>query len=78
MTDTTRHFTVDDLEYNVVTTLSTLLQSEDVLAKYATDFEEEGLPEIAQIFWTLRNNNRKTATELRAVLGRFIDRDATS
>lgn len=73
MTAETKQFTVDDLEYDVVTTLSTLLQSEDVLAKYATDFEEAGKLEIARIFWTLRNNNRKTATELRAVLRTFID-----
>ncbi|MGB3306256.1 MAG: hypothetical protein WBA63_08725 [Thermomicrobiales bacterium] len=72
MTDATRHFTVDDLEYDVVTTLSTLLQSEDVLAQYAHDFEDAGKPEIAEIFWTLRNNNRKTATELRSVLGTII------
>jgi hypothetical protein len=73
MTTDAKNFTVDDLEYNVVTTLSTLLQSEDVLAKYATDFEEAGKIEIAKIFWTLRNNNRKTAMELRAVLGKFIE-----
>ena len=73
MTESMKHFTVGDLEYDVVTTLSTLLQSEDVLAQYASDFEDAGEPGIAQIFWTLRNNNKKTATELRAVLGTIIN-----
>lgn len=68
MSDEMHTFTVDDLEYDIVTTLSTLLQSEQVIAHYAKDFEDANHPEIAAIFWTLLHNNQQTATELRAVL----------
>ncbi|MGN6485718.1 MAG: hypothetical protein ACTHMX_15095 [Thermomicrobiales bacterium] len=68
MTDEQHTFTVDDLEYDIVTTLSTLLQSEQVIAHYAKDFEEAGQPEIARIFKTLLRNNQQTATDLREVL----------
>ncbi|HWK79730.1 MAG TPA: hypothetical protein VNP95_03140 [Thermomicrobiales bacterium] len=68
MTDEQHTFTVDDLEYDIVTTLSTLLQSEQVIAHYAKDFEEAGQPEIAAIFKTLLRNNQQTATDLRDIL----------
>jgi len=68
MTDEQHTFTVDDLEYDIVTTLSTLLQSEQVIAHYARDFEDAGKPEIAAIFKTLLRNNQQTAIELRQVL----------
>ena len=68
MTDEQHTFTVDDLEYDIVTTLSTLLQSEQVIAHYAKDFEEAGQPAIAAIFKTLLRNNQQTATDLREVL----------
>ena len=35
-------FAVSDVAYNVITTLSNLLQSEEVLMKYATDAQEAG------------------------------------
>ncbi|MGC4105193.1 MAG: hypothetical protein QM753_02410 [Thermomicrobiales bacterium] len=68
MTDEQHTFTVDDLEYDIVTTLSTLLQSEQVIAHYAKDFEDAGKPEIAGIFKSLLRNNQQTATDLREVL----------
>ena len=68
MSDEMHTFTVDDLEYDIVTTLSTLLQSEQVIAHYAKDFEEAGKPDIAAIFKTLLANNQQTATELRGIL----------
>jgi hypothetical protein len=49
MDDGTSEFAVSDLEYNIVTTLSNLLQSEEVLVRYAHDADEAGETEVAEL-----------------------------
>jgi rubrerythrin len=72
MSEHNHDFTVSDLEYNVITTLSNLLQSEEVLQKYANDAEEAGDEELAQMFHNLREQNSQVATKLHEKLGRLI------
>jgi hypothetical protein len=72
MTDHEHDYVVSDVEYNVITTLATLLQSEDVLAHYTEDAEQAGEAEIAGLFTALRNHNREIAQGLRVVLKRNL------
>jgi hypothetical protein len=72
MTDKERDYVVSDVEYNVITTLATLLQSEDVLERYTEDAHEAGEEEIAALFAELRNQHRSIAQGLRAVLKRNL------
>ena len=66
--------TPENLEYDLVTTLSNLLQGEEHLTKYAQDAEQAGNHECAQAFQTLRDNNRKSAEQLRGGLARLLSR----
>ncbi len=69
MTETDQHdFGVSDVEYNVITTLATLLQSEDVLERYTEDAEQAGEQEIAELFHALRKHHKEIAKGLRAAL----------
>jgi hypothetical protein len=72
MTDKERDYVVSDVEYNVITTLATLLQSEDVLERYTEDAHEAGEEEIAALFAELRNQHRSIAQGLRGVLKRNL------
>jgi len=63
---------MSDIEYNLVTTLSNLLQGHEVLAKYADDAEKAGDSECATLFRTLRDQNAASAQQLRAALGRHL------
>lgn len=71
---TADEFAVSDVEYNMVTTLSNLLQSEEVLVRYADDAEEAGAVEIAALFHDLRDSNRKAARALRKALADHLAR----
>lgn len=69
-----RHeFTISDVQYNVITTLSNLLQSEEVLQKYATDAAEAGDAELEQMFHSLREQNGQVAAKLHGKLGKLIN-----
>lgn len=68
MTEPDHDFVVSDVEYNVITTLATLLQSEDVLAQYTEDARLAGEDDIAQLFLTLRKHHKEVARGLRAAL----------
>ena len=72
MSDGTSDFAVSDLEYNIVTTLSNLLQSEEVLVRYAHDADEAGETEVAELFRALRATNRDAARNLRNALARSL------
>jgi len=72
MTDGTSEFAVSDLEYNIVTTLTNLLQSEEVLVRYAHDADEAGETEVAELFRNLRDTNRGAARNLRNALARSL------
>jgi rubrerythrin len=65
MTHKDGRFGVSDVEYNIVTTLSNLLQAEDVLSRYAKDAEEAGKPEVAQLFREIEETNNGFAGRLR-------------
>jgi rubrerythrin len=63
---------ISDIEYNLVTTLSNLLQAHEVLAKYADDAQKAGDTDCSTIFRTLRDQNAATAQQLRGALGRHL------
>lgn len=74
MSEHQHDFTVSDLEYNVITTLSNLLQSEEVLQKYANDAVDAGDEELAQMFHNLRQQNSQVASRLHDKLGKLVGR----
>lgn len=61
-------FAISDVEYNLITTLSNLLQAEDVLHTYMEDAEEAGASEVAALFKELHDTNRRVAKEMRTLL----------
>ena len=63
---------MSNLEYDVVTTLSNLLQGDEALGKYAQDAEREGNSQAAQIFRSIQQNNKDAARQLRGILPRVI------
>lgn len=65
MTHKEGRFGVSDVEYNIVTTLSNLLQGEDVLNRYAEDADSAGQHEVAQLFRDLEQANNDFASRLR-------------
>jgi hypothetical protein len=69
MSDTT----ITDLEYDLVTTLSNLMQGREVLAKYAQDAEAAGDADCVEIFRSLQSSNEATAGRLRNALARVIN-----
>ncbi|MBA2278762.1 MAG: hypothetical protein H0W06_13475 [Chloroflexia bacterium] len=72
MSDGTQQFSVSDIEYNLITTLSNLLQSEEVLVKYAEDADRAGDSDCATLFRSLRENNKLSAQEFRRALDRHM------
>jgi len=61
-----------DVEYNIVTTLSNLLQAQDVLETYAEDAREAGDEELAAIFDGINNANHEFANQLRQQLHKLM------
>lgn len=61
-------FAISDNEYNLITTLSNLLQAEDALHKYIDDAKKSGDDNVAAIFKELHDANRKVAKQMRDVL----------
>ena len=72
MSDGTGEFGVSNLEYDLVTTLSNLLEGQEVLEEYTADAEEAGDAEAAEIFRTIKTNNQDAAMRIRSTLGRII------
>jgi hypothetical protein len=60
--------TISDLEYDLVTTLSNLMQGREVLAKYASDAEKAGDMDAAEIFRTIQTTNDDHAERVRNAL----------
>ena len=72
---TERHFALSDVEYNIITTLSNLLQSEDALHKYMSDAKKVGDAKTEAIFGELHDANREFAKRLRECLhDQFMNR----
>ena len=65
-------FSVSDVAYNVITTLSNLLQSEEVLMKYANDAKEAGDSDLEQMFHDLRMQNGQVAERMYQKLGKLV------
>lgn len=63
-----RHFALSDMEYNLITTLSNLLQGEDALHKYIQDAEAAGDQNAKTLFEELHDSNRQFAKRLREAL----------
>lgn len=61
---------VSDIEYDIVTTLSNLLQGDEVLTKYVGDAEKAGNRDVAEIFRTIQQGNRQAAMKLRDSLSK--------
>jgi hypothetical protein len=74
MSEQSSAFSVSDIEYNLITTLSNLLQSEEVLARYTDDAEEAGEKEVAATFRQLRDHNGQVALRMRESLHRLINK----
>ena len=74
MSDQASAFSVSDIEYNLITTLSNLLQSEEVLARYTADAEEAGDQEVAAAFRQLRDHNGQVALRMRESLHRLLSK----
>ncbi len=72
MPDGTQKYGMSDVEYDIIITLSNLLQGMEAMEKYAADAEKAGDSESATIFRTLRENNRASAEQFRSALARHI------
>lgn len=70
MAEGQQKYGVSNVEYDIITTLSNLLEGMEALEKYAGDAEQAGDRECATIFRTLRENNRNSVQQLRSALGR--------
>lgn len=72
---TERHFALSDIEYNLITTLSNLLQSEDALHTYIADAKKAGDAKTEAIFGEMHDANRDFAKRLRECLhDQFMNR----
>jgi hypothetical protein len=72
MSDTNGRFAASDVEYNVITTLSNLLQAEEVLRRYAQDAEEAGNAEVAKLFNEIEESNNRFSKRLMDELHRML------
>ncbi len=72
MADGTQKYGMSDVEYDIIITLSNLLQGMEAMEKYASDAEKAGDSECATIFRTLRENNRNSAEQFRSALRRHL------
>lgn len=61
-------FAVSDVEYNLITTLSNLLQAEDVLNRYKADADSSGDADVAALFNEIQEANNIYARRLREKL----------
>jgi rubrerythrin len=61
-------FALSDVEYNLITTLSELLQAENALHKYIEDARQAGDEDVVAIFTEIHDSNRKYAKRLREKL----------
>ncbi len=63
---------VSNLEYDIITTMGNLLQSQEVLARYAQDAEQAGDMDCATLFRELREGNRHAVGQFRNALARHL------
>lgn len=65
-------FAASDVEYNIITTLSNLLQAEEVLRQYAKDAEEAGNNDVARLFNDIEQSNNQFSGRLMEQLHRLL------
>lgn len=65
-------FAASDVEYNIITTLSNLLQAEQVLRQYAEDAQEAGNSEVAALFNEIEQSNNQYSGRLMDQLHKLI------
>lgn len=63
---------VSNLEYDLITTMGNLLQSQEVLVRYAEDAEKAGDMDCAILFRELREGNRHAVGQFRNALARHL------
>jgi rubrerythrin len=68
-----QEFGVSNLEYDIVTTLSNLLQGQDAMSKYENDARKAGNEEVARIFADIQTANKSHAQALRQALARQMN-----
>lgn len=72
MADSQETYGMSDIEYDIIMTISNLLQGIEKLEKYAQDAEAVGDTETATVFRTLRGGNRSAVQQLRSGLVRHL------
>ena len=72
MSDGQCRYGVSNIEYDIITTMSNLLEGVEALEKYAQDAQQAGDPDCATIFRSLQDNNRNTVGQLRSALQRHL------
>lgn len=72
VSDSFETYGMNDLEYDIIMTISNLLQGIEKLETYAHDAEAAGDTEIATVFRTLRESNRSAVQQLRSGLMRQL------
>jgi hypothetical protein len=65
---------VSNVEYDMVTTLSNLLQGVEVMDKYSQDAQKAGNSNAAQLFTEMRDHNRDWAEKLRDALAQEMSK----
>jgi hypothetical protein len=72
MSEGKSEFGVSNLEYNLVTTMSNLLQGTEALAQYSKDAVEAGRRDVAEALDVLRQANITAAQVIRSALAEVI------
>lgn len=63
---------ISNVEYDIISTLSNILEGQEALTKYAADADQAGDGDTATIFRSLQDQNRSTVQHLRNALARHI------
>lgn len=72
MSDQNGNRAASDVEYNIITTLSNLLEAHDVLEQYAEDAGDDGNAELQKLFNDLRQSNLDYAQRFREQLHQLM------
>ena len=68
---TSGDYPVSDLQYDVIITMSNLLQGMDSLSTYQRDAEKNGDDELVRVFGEIHASYREGAVKLREQLARL-------
>lgn len=65
-----------NIDYDLVAEMHELLEGGEALDQYVRDAQSEGDQEIAQVFESIRDQNRENAEKLRGFIGRRFSEKA--